>query len=293
VELDCHVVALERPDSDYWRARDIEPKLEKITADLNTATETGALPEVDYVFHLAAAGVNVSTGTSLDLAQTNVLGTLRLLEWTRLQPVKRFVYCGSCFEYGEGSQLKEDELLCPTSEYAASKSAGWLFAESFRRRYDLPVVTLRPFTLFGPFEARHRLIPHTILAGLQGSELRLTGGEQTRDFVYIDDVVDAFLLAATCSGAVGQTLNVCTGRETPVRDLVTTILQLADSRAHAQFGVIPYRDSEMWRLSGNPDKAAEVIGFRAATPLEEALKATISWFRANALDLAEYRESGP
>jgi nucleoside-diphosphate-sugar epimerase len=233
----------------------------------------------DIVFHLASAGVNQANQDAEEILQTNVMGTLHLLQMARKWNVERFVYCGSCFEYPAGRQLSESIMPAPMAEYGASKTAGWILTDTIFRRYGLPVVTLRPFTTYGPWEGSHRLVPHTITNALRGGRIDVTGGKQTRDFVFVEDVVEAFLAAALTPQAVGATFNVCTGQETSVRELVTLIVELTGNQAEPVFGAIPYRDTEIWSLSGNPSKSNQVLGWSARTSLRAGLSKTIQWFR--------------
>lgn len=282
-ELGSHVWVTHRPSSNCWRIADIYDQLQVVRVDLaETSVEelSAELPRnVKFVFHLAAAGVRQSEVHAEYVLNTNVLGTLRLLQWAHTIELERFVFCGSCNEYGEGELQSEKQPLEPNSEYAASKAAASLLVNAYWRRYGLPTVTLRPFTVFGPWEAGYRLIPQTVLGALRGESIELTQGEQKRDFVYVKDVTNAFLKAALTPQAVGQTFNVSTGEVTSVRELVRLILKATGGRAYPLFGAIPYRDTELWVLSGDPTKARQRLGWRAEYALEDALTETIEWFQ--------------
>ena len=282
VDMGSRVIVMIRPSSNPWRIRDILDQVEVLQGDLThleTAELESSLSDVHIVYHLAAAGVDQSHQDIASIVQTNVMGTLRLLQLARLLKVERFIYCGSCFEYGPGTLLAEDLLPRPASEYGASKSAAWMLVHTFSRRYGLPVVSLRPFTVYGPFEAGHRLIPHTVIKALEGSNIELTGGEQTRDFIFVEDIIEAFLAATVVPEAVGDTFNVCTGLATSVKEVVSMIVELTGNRAHPLFGARTYRDAEIWMLSGDPSKTKEKLGWRAKTSLRNGLDNTIRWFR--------------
>lgn len=276
------VVALVRPASDTWRLADVLNWIEVLRGDLTTIDAKSPPPElvdVHRVFHLAADGVSRTFGSSSPLVHANVVGTTNLLELSVRLDVERFVYCGSCFEYGSGEHLREEAPMRPNSPYAASKAAGSLLASAFARAGAVPVVTLRPFTAYGPFEAKHRLVPTVVLQALDDAPIELTGGEQTRDFVYVEDVLEAFMAADTAD-VVGRTFNVCTGEATPVRDLAATVLDLVGGGAQLKLGAIPYRDDELWALSGDPSAAEVGLGWIARTTLRDGLAKTIAWFRA-------------
>jgi nucleoside-diphosphate-sugar epimerase len=283
LEQGDEVVVLLRPSSDAWRLADVLGWVEVVRTDaaaLDPTDPPRELKGVQRVFHLAADGVKPSAAAEEAVVSSNVIGTSRLLELAGRLDVERFVYCGSCFEYGSGDRLREDACPRPNSAYAASKAAGWLLACAHGRAHGLPVVSLRPFTVFGPYEAPHRLIPSAVLRALEGSPIELTGGEQTRDFVYVQDAIRSFLAAGTADGVAGETFNVCTGVATSVRSLVEEVVELTVSGSELRFGAIPYREEELWTLSGDPTAAAACLGWVATTSLSDGLRATIDWFRA-------------
>src|SRR4030095_8382267 len=224
-----------------------------------------------------------------ELRTGNIDGTLAgLLAAQRLS--SRFLYCGSCFEYGAGTGWTEQGLPAPTTEYGASKAAGWLLANAFARRTGVEVISLRPFTMYGPMEPPGRLVPSVVRHALAGRAIDLTPGDQLRDFVFVDDAVDAFVAAATTDAAVGRTFNICSGTAVTVRDVVSRGLQCTGSRSEPRFGALSYRPTELAVLSGDPTRAAEVLGWRARVSLEEGLTRTIAWFRSVG---AEFPESQP
>lgn len=295
-EAGAEVLALVRSAPDAWRLRHLPSEgVEMVVGDLDLLGQPAA-PErfhgVRRIFHLAAAGVSQTGQDPSEIVETNVLGTLRALQLAERLDVLRFVYCGSCFEYGGAVRAREERPPAPTSEYGASKAAGWLLAHAFGRRSGVPVASLRPFTVFGPLEGARRLVPHVITRAMDGIDLELTAGDQTRDFVFVDDAVEAFLAAATVDGAGGGTFNVCSGKETSVRDVVEIVLELTQSNADPLWGAVPYRPDEMWRLSGDPTLAHDVLGWTATTPLREGLRRTIEWFRENRGTHAGYPVAG-
>lgn len=278
------VVAIVRPSTNPWRLRGIINDIEIVRADLrqiNIDDLQRRLSTIDVVYHVGAAGVDPSNQDHASIVESNVMGTLRLLQLARLLKVDRFVYCGSCFEYGRGSLLSEDTpFTTPISEYAASKMAAYLLVNTFGERYGLPVTSLRPFNVYGPFEASYRLIPHTIIRAINKSNIELTGGHQTRDFIFVEDVVEAFVAAAALPEAIGQTFNVCTGMETSVRNVVSQIIALTGETVTPVFGALAYRDGEISNLSGDPTRANAILGWKASTTLDEGLSRTIQWFRS-------------
>jgi nucleoside-diphosphate-sugar epimerase len=293
VATGADVVAAIRPGADTWRIEDLLDTVETVAFDLempSTRLER-ALDGVDVVYHLAAAGVVPGRDRIERAVASNVMGTLRLLELASALDVARVVNCGSCFEYGSGSNLSESELPRPTSDYAASKSAAWILAHSLAHQTGLPVVSVRPFTVYGPCEAAYRLIPSIILAALADRPVELTAGEQTRDFLFVADAVAGLVATGEHPDAAGGTFNLCTGRETSVRELAEVAVETM-GRGELRLGVLPYRDDELWRLSGDPTAARERLGWTATTSLRQGLEQTVAWFRANASAHSTYAAVG-
>lgn len=278
------MVVLKRPSSDLWRLRDVISQLEIIDFDLGLGKEEELIkkiPKVDFIYHLASAGVNQSETSYGLMMRSNILGTLLMLECARDLRVERFIYCGSCFEYGQGAILSEKSFPAPVSEYAVSKLAGWFLANSFFYKYALPVVSLRPFNVYGPYEGSHRLVPYTIIHSLKGTDIQLTLGEQKRDFVFIDDLIDGFIAAAGAAGIIGGTYNLASGKSISVREAVNTIIELVNTRSKPVFGGLEYRKSEISILSGDPSEAKSKLGWNAKIPLRDGLSRTIEWFKGN------------
>ena len=279
-----HVIALVKRSSDLWRIQDILGRLEIHYSDINDISVNdfkSKIKEVHLMYHLGAAGVNQSAQDFVSIMRINVLGTLSLLQLARDFNVERFVYCGSCFEYGAGSHLCEDALPAPVNEYAASKLSAGMLVNMFFRKYGLATVYLRPFTVYGPFEDLHRLVPHVICNVLDGHDIELTGGKQTRDMVFIDDVVEGFLAAASKPGIVGNTFNLSSGNEISVKEIVSAIVELMGNCVKPLFGAQSYRESELWSLSGDSSKARNMLDWKAQTFLREGLQKTIQWFQKN------------
>ena len=287
----AEVCALDHAGARCWGLIERAGLRAAIRADVRSLADGAhdhVLGPLDAIVHLAAVGVVGEVPDVRDLVMTNVDGVLAVLLAAQRLRV-RLIHCGSCFEYGAGSGWKEDALPAPTTEYGAAKAAGWLIAQSFSRRTGLALVSLRPFTIYGPMEPAGRLIPSVVSRALAGRPIDLTPGDQARDFVYVEDVADAFIAAVTTSTGVGGTFNVCTGTAVTVRDVVERVLRLTGSGSVARFGALPYRATELPVLSGDPARAEQGLGWRARVSLDEGLDRTIAWFRAVGTGLPEYQ----
>jgi nucleoside-diphosphate-sugar epimerase len=229
-----------------------------------------ATPEI--VFSLAAVGVTNSAVDSMLALLVNAGGVVNLLEALRRSSVRRVLLVGTCHEYGAYGAI---EGLDPSSAYAASKVAAWAFGRMSWRAWGLPVVTVRPFQVYGPGQPHQCLIPAAIRAALSGEDFPMTPGEQERDFIYVRDVVDAMLTTAKTPGIEGTSLDLGTGTGYAIRHVVEQIWQLTDARGQVRSGALSYRPGEAMHLVADADRTAQLTGWRATTPLEEGLQATI------------------
>jgi nucleoside-diphosphate-sugar epimerase len=241
------------------------------------------------VFHLAAffANQNSVDHPERDL-MVNGMGTLRLLEYSVLSGVERFVYASSgCSIYGSSSPLplKEDFMsMHLSSPYQITKMLGELYCNFFQNHYGLKVVKPRFFNSYGPGEipGQYRnVIPNFIYWAIKGLPLPITGsGEETRDFTYVGDIVDGLLRAGAMESAVGQEFNLASGKETRIIDLTNMVNTLTRNKAGIKFAQRRKWDTKS-RLLATIDRARELIGYEPKTPFEEGLKNTIKWFREN------------
>ena len=244
-------------------------------------------PEI--VFHLAALFANQN---SIDHPETdllvNGLGTLKLLQYSRLSGTQRFVFASSgCSIYGSNAPLpltEEFMSLHLSSPYQITKMVGELYCNFFHHHYDLPVVEARLFNSYGPGEVPgqyRNVIPNFIFLAMQGQPLPITGsGEETRDFTYVGDIVDGLLRAGYYQAAVGQEFNLASGAETRISDLAKLINTQVGNKA----GVV-YASRRKWdtksRLLASVDRAQSLVGYQPGIPFEEGLKRTITWFKEN------------
>jgi UDP-glucose 4-epimerase len=278
------VLGVVRDDSDPARIAEALCDAQIIEADLTAGADSQNLEGVDVVFHLAAVGLHERVPRApVEIAWTNVLITLNVLRLAAALGARRIVHVGSGLEYGEGRKLREDAQLAPTSSYGSSKAASWLLTHAFCREEQLEPVGLRPFTVYGPGDSPYGLVGSSVLAALAESDLALTEGRQTRDFVYVTDAVEAIVAAATSPSAVGEVFNVCTGVDTSIRAAVEQIVSLSGGDVMPRFGARPYRAQELWCSSGDPSKAAAVLGWAPTTGLEDGLAETIAWFRERSM----------
>lgn len=186
----------------------------------------------------------------------------------------RVVLAGSLEEPSEGTV----DTLVPASPYGAAKLAGAMYARMFAALYDTPVVNLRLFMTYGPGQQPAKLIPYTALALLRGEVPQLSRGDRVLDWVYVDDAIDALVLAARRPGIEGRTLDVGGGLAVSIRDVVTRIVRLIDPSIRPAFGSRPDRPDPGRRVADVVSTAA-TLGWCATTSLDEGLARTVEWYR--------------
>jgi nucleoside-diphosphate-sugar epimerase len=217
--------------------------------------------------------------------QANVQGTVNLLQALARTDYRRFVYTGTSEIYGDiDVPFREDARVNPISPYSVSKYAGERYCRMFHQSYGWPIVMLRPFNAYGPGQTPDRVIPEIIVRALRREELKMTMGHQTREFNFVDDIAEGFVVAATAEGAEGQVLNLGCGEEVSMRQMAQTILDLMGNPVEAQFGALPERPTEIHRMFSDSTKAREVLGWSPRHSLADGLQKTIAWYTEQLAD---------
>jgi UDP-glucose 4-epimerase len=236
----------------------------------------------ETVFNLASYGVQQQDRDTGQLLEGNVALLCNLLEATAEWGLRRFLHAGSCSEYGppgqERTAISEQQVLRPTSLYGAAKAAAFKIGNALALRLDVPFATLRLFGVFGAHEAPQRLAPYLIDRLKQDQPVDLTPGEQVRDFLYEDDVTDAFLAAAAADSLqFYEAYNVCSGQATRVREFGETIADaLGKSRELLHWGERAYRaDEPMWQV-GDRRRFSEAAAWAPRVNLAEGIRRMIS-----------------
>jgi UDP-glucose 4-epimerase len=243
----------------------------------------------ELVFHLAAffANQNSVDHPERDLA-VNGMGTLRLLEYSMLASVTRFVYASSgCSIYGSHAPLPLREgfmSLHLSSPYQITKMVGELYCNFFHSHYGLSVAKARFFNSYGPGEVPgqyRNVIPNFIYWALKGQPLPITGtGEETRDFTYVGDIVDGLLRAGYMEKAAGEEFNLASGVETSILNLANLVNQAVGNTADVQFVARRQWDTHSRRCA-SIDKARLLLGYNPSTPFQDGLESTVRWFYDN------------
>ena len=264
-------------------------KIEFIKGDLRSDKDVKkALRGVRYVFHMGAiSNVPQSVEQPLVTHEVNVTGTFRLLQASREAGVKRFIFTSSSSIYGETNKFPstEEDLPHPESPYAASKIMGEYYCRNFSQLYGLETVSLRYFNVFGPRQnpkSRYAcVVPIFLKCFLDGVPPQVHwDGKQSRDFVYVDDVVAANLLAMKMPGVSGEAFNIGSHSEARVIDCLTGIQKILGMKK-VKVCHTPKRAGDVRRTFADITKAKRLLGFRPSFPFAAGLRKTVAWFLKN------------
>ena len=292
VELGCNTRVLVRYNSaGAWGMLDssvVKEDIEVILGDVRDRDSVvKASKGVDVVFNLAALiAIPYSYHAPLSYVQTNIEGALNILQAGRDNEVGRIVQTSTSEVYGTARYVPIDENhpLQGQSPYAATKIGADKLAESFYLSFGLPVAIIRPFNTYGPRQSARAVIPTIITQAQTKSEIKLGSLEPTRDFNYVADTVDGFIKMAECEEAVGQVINVGSGKEISIGELAQTILSLVgkeDTPIICENQRLRPKGSEVERLCAANSKAQKLLNWQPQNTLEEGLTKTIAWMEKN------------
>ena len=236
------------------------------------------------IFHLAADDyIPNSIKNPGAVLRTNLNGTVNML--TAAQELikngfKIFVYTSSCVVYGTNlNPMRENDLFKPNTPYAVSKAAADLLCRAYYNTYNLPVAIIRPFNTYGPRKTKD-VIPLFIGFALSNKEIGLDGGgKATRDFIYIDDTVDGFLIMGMDEKAIGEAVNFGTGEDISIRDLTTKIINYTESSSSLIDK--PERPGQDIRSCCDNTKARTLFGWQPKISIDEGIKRNIKWYKEN------------
>lgn len=280
----------------HYNALESRGWLNQLPADSGVEVVAGDVTDPDsvrhamtgsaVVFHLAALiAIPYSYQAPTSYVRTNVNGTLNVLQAARELGVERLVHTSTSEVYGTARYVPIDEAhpLQGQSPYSASKIGADKMAEAFACSFEVPVVTVRPFNTFGPRQSARAVIPTVITQCLTGATVRLGSLTPTRDLNFVSDTVDGFVRAAEAERAIGQTVNLGSGREISVGELATLIGELAGRSVTVECDPQRLRPtgSEVERLLADNRRARELLGWAPTVGLEEGLRRTIAWVRDN------------
>ncbi len=275
--------ALLRTEGESWR---LEPGLgaEVVVCDLRDGARVRAVlaeRRPQWVFHLAAHGAYSWQRDDRAIAESTLISTVNLIDALGEVECEALVHAGTSSEYGfKDHAPTEDQALAPNSTYAVGKAAATMQVRLAAEQHRVPGTTLRLYSVYGPWEDPRRMIPTLVVAALRGRLPPLAESGTARDFVFVDDVCEAFVLAAEAAPP-GSIFNLGSGRQTTLAELVELVRELFAVEAEPRWGSMPGRgwDSGVW--VADPAAIDERLRWRAGTALADGLERTAEWLRGH------------
>ncbi len=261
-------------------------KIEIFTGDIrDPGGVRKAMQGIDIVFHLAALiGIPFSYNSPDSYVDTNIKGTLNILQSAREAEAKRIIVTSTSEVYGTAQYVPIDEKhpLQGQSPYSATKIGADKVAESFFLSFGLPVTIARPFNTYGPRQSARAVIPTIIIQLLNGrKELRLGSLEPTRDFNFVKDVCNGFIAIAQSDKTIGEVLNIASGKEVSIGQLAKALIAKINPRVKIVLDEkrVRPKESEVERLLGSNEKIKKLTGWKFLHSLDKGLDETIIWFK--------------
>jgi dTDP-glucose 4,6-dehydratase len=271
-----------------WHPQDVVSQIEVVTGELrDTESVAAAAQGSELIFHLGAQiAIPYSYVNPRDYFETNVLGSLNVALAAHRQGCRRLIHTSTSEVYGSAQTVPITELhpLHPQSPYAASKVGADALMDSWWRSFGLPVTVLRPFNTYGPHQSARAITPTIISQALDGGPLRLGSLTPRRDMTFVGDTVEGFLAAALADKAVGETIQLGTGVDHAIGDIVEVVAEILGRDLAVQHDPDRVRPegSEVQRLISSPARALAVMGWQPRVPLRDGLERTVAWIEANA-----------
>jgi nucleoside-diphosphate-sugar epimerase len=281
----AHVHILLQKDLSPWRIKDYLDRLVVWEADI---TDPDTLQHIipacnpQIIFHLAGlVDVTRSWEMVAPMIKNNFMGTVNLLIALQRCNVTAFIQIGSSEEYGDTVPLlREDQREAPISPYSFSKVAATFFCQMAAKTFGLPIKILRLFPTYGPTQEGSMFIPSAIRELLTTKEFNMSPGEQKRDFIYVDDVVEACLNIAACGKANGHIFNVGSGISYKINEVIDIIIKHMSEDVKVNVGALPYRKGEGMEFCCDNQKIKQYTGWSPKVSLQQGLQITVAWYKS-------------
>lgn len=287
LDLGYKVFVFERKEANFWRIEKIKNQIELYSPDLtnyNEIEKTISEIKPDIVIHFAAYGAYQGTQRDVEVTiNTNLIGSINLINACNKTGVECFINTGSSSEYGiKEKPMKETDVLEPDNLYGITKSATSQYCQMMARKLGFPVVIMRPFAVYGYFEEKERLVSALIKAYLADAKLELTRPDSVRDFIFIEDLISGYLSAIKNIRKVkGEIFNMGSGKQYKISDVVAVIKNITKSKMRPLYGNVKIAQSEPKVWVSDVLKAKNMLGWRPKHTLESGLKKNIEWLKSN------------
>ena len=283
LDANCVVHATIRQHSTAWRLADLTGNLTLHVADVGSPSELDRVFEKaqpDTVFHLATPRGGDRLARD-EMLRVNVIGAAALIQCSKKHEISRLIVAGSSLEYASSSTaLGELARIAPKSWHGVTKAAAALMYQQSAQEDRFPVALLRLFHVYGPWESSHRLIPTAIKASQSGAVLSMTAQDFRRDYVYVEDVCEALMLAAE-KAEPGDVFNIGSGKETSNMELVAEIERVTGHRIAKDTQAFAPRVTDSEHRFADPAKAKASLNWQPRHDLRDGLKKTVDWLHAH------------
>ena len=290
----CEVHLLLRQNYNPWRIESIQKNVKIHIVNLQDPRSTRKVIEAiqpDWVFHLAAYGAYSSQTEYQQMIDTNLTSTINLVNACMEVGFEAFINTGSSSEYGyKDHPPKEDEWIEPNSIYAITKAAATHYCRFIAQSKKVSLATVRLYSVFGPYEEPTRLIPSLIIEGLQGKLPPLVNPTIARDFVFVNDVSNAYIsLASNSSKISSEVFNLGTGTQVSIQEVVEIARQLLPIQENPLWGSMPDRqwDTSCWVCDHS--RITKAVNWQLSSSFAEGFQETINWFKTHPEMIEYYR----
>jgi len=284
-QSDCKIHTIIAPHSNLWRLTDLLSSITIHEIDLsNTAAIRSLIPAIkpNIIYHLAAYGGMPNELQSTMVYDVNFYGTINLIQACKEIGFDCFINTGSSSEYGM-KQEPMDEAMAPEplSDYGVAKAAATHYCQKEALFNKLPIYTIRPFSVYGDYELSTRLMPTIIVNALANKPITLSSKTHVRDFIYIHDLINAYLKITERRPSHAHIFNIGSGQQSTIADVVSQVQSIMGRQLNVVWGSAAARPWEPTRWQANTHRAQTVLEWRPAHTLEQGLQASIAWFNAN------------
>lgn len=286
VSLGHKPTVLIRKGSNLWRLHDVLSKVKLVQTDMSDYKRLKSdLKKIqpNVIYHLATYGANQSIQNSgTDLVKTNILASYNFLEICCENGFEYFVNTGSSSEYGlKNSPMTEQDVLQPVNLYGASKGAVTLIARTLAQKYNLPIVTLRLFSPYGYFEEKNRFMSTLMTHAVKHRSINLSNPNYVRDFIFIDDLTDAYVHFLSSKEYFGEIFNIGSGKQYKIGDVVNLIQDISGKKLKINWSKHASNQLEPKIWVANITKANSRLRWSPKVPVKAGLKKTYEWFEKN------------
>jgi nucleoside-diphosphate-sugar epimerase len=294
VRENYEVHVLTRNRSDRWRLADIAGRINNHSADLldsDRLKNTVEKIQPDIIFHLATMAIYGGVHfPEKKVIENNLFGTINLINACDDIDYRCFINTGSSSEYGpKAHPMKESDVCEPVNVYGISKCASTCYATFAAKTKNKPIINLRLFSPFGPYDDSRRLMPYVIASALHGKELNLADRNAVRDYVYIDDVVDIYLKSINIADAYrGEIFNVGRGESISVEYVVKKVLEITSSKSPVKWGTFSGRDYDCSRWEADIEKTSWCFNWKPKYNIEAGISEVVRWFEGKPQLLDDY-----